>query len=468
MLSALGTEVFGSPLDKILIIAVLTSAAASTQTTILPDRSHHALDGARQRRCRRASARSIPRFLTPHVSTLLMGVASIVWYVGLTLVSEDILFDSLAALGLMISFYIGLTGFACAIYYRREIFRSVKNFFFVGVGPFLGGVILFYLLIKNAIELSDPANSESGNSWFGIGPPLVIAVFFLVLGVLLMFVQWRSYAGVLQAQAGGRAGRVPRGRSRVLEPVPIARGDGRETEMGQIVVGYDGSDCSRAALDEGLRTAKALGDEIVVVFGYSPPGLWGGEIAEHEEAIEERGMKVLEEAKHQAEAAGATIELELVAKKGSEAIVDVAEKRDARMIVVGSYGDAPLKGMILGSTPNKLLHMADRPVLVVPAQRWWGASGVGSPKRSAGASLECFGDPPQTPSLPADVETDQVRDASQQGADRVGPAVRKLRRLLAHDSGSDCLAADPLEGLGGNSWRRGIDEGQAGRLIAAV
>jgi nucleotide-binding universal stress UspA family protein len=139
--------------------------------------------------------------------------------------------------------------------------------------------------------------------------------------------------------------------------------------MGQIVIGYDGSGCSRAALDEGLRTAEALGDQVVVVFGYSPPGLWGGEIVEHEEAIEERGTKVLEEAKHQAEAAGATVELELVAKRGSEAIVDVADKRNARMIVVGSYGDAPLKGMILGSTPNKLLHIADRPVLVVPAQR---------------------------------------------------------------------------------------------------
>ena len=121
-----------------------------------------------------------------------MGVASIVWYVGLTLVSEDILFDSLAALGLMIAFYIGLTGFACTIYYRHELLRSVKNFFFVGVGPAIGGVILFYLLIKNGIELADPANSESGNSWFGVGPPLVIAVFFLVLGVLLMVVQWRK------------------------------------------------------------------------------------------------------------------------------------------------------------------------------------------------------------------------------------------------------------------------------------
>jgi nucleotide-binding universal stress UspA family protein len=137
--------------------------------------------------------------------------------------------------------------------------------------------------------------------------------------------------------------------------------------MGQIVVGYDGSDCSRAALEEGLRMAQGLGDEVAVVFGYAPPGLWGGEITEHEEAIEERGAKVLDEAKHQAEAAGATVELELVAKKPSQAIVEVAEKREARMIVVGSHGDPPLKSMIIGSTPYKLLHLSQRPVLVVPA-----------------------------------------------------------------------------------------------------
>ena len=191
MLSALGTEVFGSPLDKLLIIAVLSSAAASTQTTILPT-ARTTLSMARANAMPKSLGKVHPRFLTPHISTVMMGAASIVWYVGLTLVSEDILFDSLAALGLMIAFYIGLTGFACTIYYRREIFRSVKNFFFVGLGPLIGGVILFYLLIKNAIELSDPANSESGNSWLGIGPPLLIAAFFLVLGVILMFVQWRA------------------------------------------------------------------------------------------------------------------------------------------------------------------------------------------------------------------------------------------------------------------------------------
>lgn len=192
VLSHLGAEVFGSPLDKILIIAVLTSAAASTQTTILPT-ARTTLSMARAQAMPKSLGKVHPRFLTPHVSTILMGGLSIVWYVGLTLASEDILYDSLAALGLMISFYIGLTGIACAVYYRRELFRSVKNFFFVGLGPLLGGVILFYLLIKNAIELSDPANSESGNSWLGVGPPLLIAIIFLVLGVILMFVQWRAF-----------------------------------------------------------------------------------------------------------------------------------------------------------------------------------------------------------------------------------------------------------------------------------
>jgi amino acid transporter len=192
VLSHLGTEVFGSPLDKILIIAVLTSAAASTQTTILPT-ARTTLSMARANAMPKSLGKVHPRFLTPHVSTILMGTFSVIWYVGLTLVSEDILFDSLAALGLMISFYIGLTGFACAIYYRRELTLSVKNFFFIGFGPAFGGAILFYLLAKNAIELSDPNNSESGNSWFGLGPPLVIAVFFLILGVLLMFVQWHKF-----------------------------------------------------------------------------------------------------------------------------------------------------------------------------------------------------------------------------------------------------------------------------------
>jgi nucleotide-binding universal stress UspA family protein len=139
--------------------------------------------------------------------------------------------------------------------------------------------------------------------------------------------------------------------------------------MSEIVVGYDGSDCSKTALDRAIALAKGLGDSLVIVFGYAPPGLWGGEIAEHEEAIEELGTKLTAEAKERAVAAGVEAELALVPKRAPDALTETADARDARMIVVGSYGDPPLKGIILGSTPNKLLHLADRPVLVVPASR---------------------------------------------------------------------------------------------------
>jgi amino acid transporter len=223
VLSALGTEVFGSPLDKILIIAVLTSAAASTQTTILPT-ARTTLSMARVQAMPKSLGKVHPRFLTPHVSTVLMGVASIVWYVGLTLASEDILFDSLGALGLMISFYIGLTGFACAIYYRREILRSVKNFFFVGVGPFLGGVILFYLLVKNSIELTDPANSETGNSWLGVGPPLLIAAFFFVLGLILMVIQWRALPNFFRRRPEVAPAGFLEGEAEIEPPPTVAGG----------------------------------------------------------------------------------------------------------------------------------------------------------------------------------------------------------------------------------------------------
>jgi len=135
-----------------------------------------------------------------------------------------------------------------------------------------------------------------------------------------------------------------------------------------IVVGYDGSACGEAALDAALGLASSLGDEVIAVFGYAPPGSWGGEIVEHEEAIEELGEKVMGRAREQAAGSSVPFSDELVAKRAVAALIDVADARDARMIVVGSFGEPPLKGVILGSTPNKLLHLADRPVLVVPAE----------------------------------------------------------------------------------------------------
>jgi amino acid transporter len=192
VLSVLGTEVFGSPLDKILIIAVLTSAAASTQTTILPT-ARTALSMARWGALPKRLGEVSPRFQTPHVATIVMGVVSIIWYVGLTIVSENILFDSIAALGLMIAWYYGFTGFACVVYYRRRLLDNWRNFVFVGVLPLLGAVVLTGVFVKSCVDLSKPENSTSGSSWLGLGPPLVIGISFILLGVL--FVIWGQVSG---------------------------------------------------------------------------------------------------------------------------------------------------------------------------------------------------------------------------------------------------------------------------------
>jgi len=119
-----------------------------------------------------------------------MGVLSVVWYAGLTAVSQNILFDSIAALGLMIAFYYGLSGFACVWFFRRNL-RSPKGILLAGAAPFLGGLILTWVFVRSCIDLWNPENSESGQSWLGIGPPLVIAIMFLVLGLVIMLAQWR-------------------------------------------------------------------------------------------------------------------------------------------------------------------------------------------------------------------------------------------------------------------------------------
>jgi amino acid transporter len=202
-LSILGTEVLGGTFDSLLIIAVLTSAAASTQTTILPT-ARTTLSMARAGALPAGLGAVHPRYMTPHVATILFGALAIVWYVGLTIVSESILFDSIAALGLMIAFYYGLTGFACALYYLRAARRSLAGLLFAVLAPAAGGVILTWVLARSIVDLADPANSASGDAWFGLGPPLVIGAGVMALGALLMLIWSRRERAFFHERVGRR------------------------------------------------------------------------------------------------------------------------------------------------------------------------------------------------------------------------------------------------------------------------
>lgn len=184
----LATEVLGQ-WDWIVYFAVATSAIASTQTTIIPA-SRTALSMARRAALPKTFGHIHPRFRTPDISTWWVAAIAIAWYVVVNQISENALFDSLSALSLLIAFYYALTGIACAVYYRHHLFESVRNFLLIGLGPVVGALLLAWLLVASVRDLSDPANSYSQASWFGLGPPLVIAVGIALAGVVIML-WWR-------------------------------------------------------------------------------------------------------------------------------------------------------------------------------------------------------------------------------------------------------------------------------------
>ncbi|MGA8255379.1 MAG: APC family permease [Nocardioides sp.] len=174
----------------VVLASVATSAIASTQTTIIPA-SRTGLSMARRHALPSTFAKIDPRYRTPHVSTWWVAGIAIVWYVAIYQVSENALFDSLTALALLIAFYYALTGIACAVYHRRHLLESPKNFLLIGVGPLLGSSLLIWLLVLSVRDMADPDNSYSGQSWLGVGPPLVIGVGIFLAGAVLMLV-WRT------------------------------------------------------------------------------------------------------------------------------------------------------------------------------------------------------------------------------------------------------------------------------------
>ena len=204
-----------------------------------------------------------PRFRTPDVSTWPVAAIAIVWYLVVDAMSENALFDSLTASSLLIAFYYGLTGIACAIYYRRELTKSAKNFMLIGVGPVVGAMLLFWLLVESIIDMSDPENSYTGAAWLGVGPPLVIGIGVFLFGVVFM-IFWRFKDGRYWQESQVWPIRYWR---------PAAATGGRESSM-SIVLGYDESPGAERALGYAVDLARLLNDTLVLVYGAEPPGGW--------------------------------------------------------------------------------------------------------------------------------------------------------------------------------------------------
>jgi len=202
VLSVLGRAVFGgsgfgSVLSHLLIFMVLTSAAACTQTTILPT-ARTTLSMSVHKAIPASFGRVHPKYLTPTVSTVVMGAISVVLYVAMNYMSSgQVIGDAVTAIGLFIAIYYGLTGFTCAWAFRRTLLDSMRSFWLRGVLPTLGGLILWFAGAWTVWSGWDVATDDSYTTWlipfsphWRIGGVFLVAFASVLVG-LLAFVAWR-------------------------------------------------------------------------------------------------------------------------------------------------------------------------------------------------------------------------------------------------------------------------------------
>jgi nucleotide-binding universal stress UspA family protein len=144
-----------------------------------------------------------------------------------------------------------------------------------------------------------------------------------------------------------------------------------------IVLGYDGSDCASAALDEAIELGRgAQGARVVLVYCHEPPaGLScaldpgcaaAKELRDYERRVQTEVEPMLSRAAERVRAAGIEADVQLMWDDPSRALQSVAHQCGSHVIVVGSHGEGPLAGALGRHTPFELLHHSDVPVLVVP------------------------------------------------------------------------------------------------------
>ncbi len=191
--SIFGTSGIGSFMYHLLLLMVLSSAAASTQTTILPT-ARTTLSMSVYKAIPKAFAKIHRRHLTPTVSTIVMGGISIILYIIMNSISGgNLIPDAVSAIGVMIAFYYGLTGFSCAWYYRNDLTTSARNLWMRGILPVLGGLMLFFILGWSLYFYWQPVNSYTTWSMpfpphWDIGGVFLIDFTSLAIGIIAMFV----------------------------------------------------------------------------------------------------------------------------------------------------------------------------------------------------------------------------------------------------------------------------------------
>jgi amino acid transporter len=184
--SPLGHSVFGV-FHVILTLAILSSASASTQTTILPT-ARTTLSMGRAGALPKQFGEIHPRYLSPGFSTIWMGTVSAILFVVMMLTSTNLINDAFTSLAITIAFYYGFSGYACIIYYRKQIFESPRKFITLCLIPGVAALFLTWIIVK-AFMVYSASDGGYAKPIFGIGSPVAIALLMIILGFVGMVIQ---------------------------------------------------------------------------------------------------------------------------------------------------------------------------------------------------------------------------------------------------------------------------------------
>ncbi len=186
--AALAPDVLPAPWDRLVTFAVLTSAVASCQTTILPA-ARTLLSMAAAGALPAAMAKIHPRFQTPALTTWLLGAASCAWFLVVSAASAQVLEDSLISISLLAAFSYAITGFACPLVCATNGVRSATDTLLLVVAPLVGAVALTWVFFQTLL---------------GPGLPVALVAAVVLAGLVLMFLQFRASPGFFSKRRSGR------------------------------------------------------------------------------------------------------------------------------------------------------------------------------------------------------------------------------------------------------------------------
>ena len=142
------------------------------------------------------------------------------------------------------------------------------------------------------------------------------------------------------------------------------------TEIKHIIVGVDGSDSSKGALDWAYEEAVHHGASLSVIAAFNPPALpmtppYGSVPPEGYQSQPRRdALDLLDRLIGPFEAKDPAVDIRTVVEEGSPAKVLIERSKEADLLVVGSRGHGGFAGMLLGSVSQHLVAHAECPVVV--------------------------------------------------------------------------------------------------------